>query len=99
MVATYQEIQTERPIMTDIWEFRKKYYHGENEYEFWASMIREADDLCRRHKNNEFLCQMLLVCMGDTEDRWRKASGLDFYRKDPLKSVYESLQKRLQGRG
>ena len=39
MLALNSDIISENEIWKDIWEFRKKYYHGEDNDEYWQELV------------------------------------------------------------
>lgn len=73
---------------------RKKYYHGEDNEQYWADLIDEFIAVSEKYNRNSYFDQLLLVCIDDIERRWKTTTGNPFVDKDPLKTVYERLKKQ-----
>ena len=56
-------------------------------------MIDDAEEISKKYKN-DYLDQMLLVCVDDVENRFKLATGNKYYEPDMLTVVYERLKKR-----
>lgn len=88
------DIPEEQQFMSELWMLRKKYYHGEDNEQYWTDLIDEFVAVSKRHNRNGYYDQLLLVCIDDIERRWKTATGNPFIDKDPLKTVYERLKKQ-----
>lgn len=45
----------------DVWNFHKKYINGVcDEDSFWDGVVRESDQIAKKHKNNKFVRGLLL---------------------------------------
>ena len=88
-----EDILEEQQFFGDLWNYRKKHYNGEEPQEFWAALIDDAEAISRKYKN-DYLDQMLLVCVDDVENRFKLATGNKYYEPDMLTVVYERLKKR-----
>lgn len=72
MQISGKKIPIESRFMTDFWALRKKYYTPEDQDEFWIALEKDADDLYRKYKKNEYVKKMILALVDDIEKRYRK---------------------------
>jgi len=86
------EIPVEQQFFGDLWNYRKKYYRGEDRDEFWSMLVDDANQLSKKY-NNGYFDQMLIVCVDDIERRWKITTGNPFINPDPLRTLYEKLRK------
>ena len=93
MQISYEEYEVEIQFHTDLWNFRKKYYHGEDRNGFWEELINSFEALHKKYGNSYF-DQLLLVCVNDIERRWKTAAGNPYLDPDPLQTLYETLRRK-----
>lgn len=87
-----KDFELERQLQTELWNFRKRFYYGEDKEVYWNSLINEADKLSKKHKS-DYLDRMLLVCIDDIEDRWKQSTGNPYRSPDLVTALYERLKK------
>ena len=86
------EVPEEQRFMSDFWNLRKQFYNGEEQEEFWAELIDHSDELSRKYQNSYF-DQLILVCVDDIDRRYMASIGRP-WKSDPVRNVYERIQKR-----
>lgn len=87
-----EDIAIEQSFFGELWGFRKKYYNADDSEEYWGSLINAAEGISKKYGNN-YLDQMLLVCIDDIEDRFKQATGSPYRNPDMLTTLYERLKK------
>ena len=85
------EIPEEMKFMADFWSFRKKFYKGEEQDEFWTSLIECSDELSKKY-NSLYLDQLILICVDDIDRRYMTSINKP-WKSDPLEEVYNRLQR------
>lgn len=89
--VTNKDIPEEFNAFGEFFVFRKKYYNGEDNDDFWMGLIDAADELSKAH-NSAYLDQMILICVDDIDRRYM-ASINKPWKSDPLEEVYNRLQR------
>ena len=74
MVINDTDFKTERAVMSDYWNFRKKYHSGEDRNEFWIELCDEADQISKKY-DNLYVDMLLCVCANDIESRYYASKG------------------------
>ena len=86
------KIPTEQKFMGDFWNFRKSYYSPEESDDYWTALIDAATALSEKYKI-EYLDQMILVCVDDIEQRYKKQSGSRYVCRDVVKRTYDRIRR------
>ena len=96
MKMTKDEAAVERQIQADLWEFRKKYFHGDDDAGFWIDICDEADRISKKH-NSLYMDMMLCVCANDIEARYYASKGrpVDSHLQlERAMKLYDTFAKR-----
>ena len=82
-------------ILTEYWEFVKKFYTPDTADTYWNSLIDESTALSNKY-HSRYLDMMILVCVDDIEGRFKQMypdrTAYD-ESTDPLDIVYRRLKK------
>ena len=94
------EIPDEQSFMTEYWNFRKKYYNGEEHDDFWKELVDAAEKISLKYKSL-YVDMMLCTCLLDIEIRYKKKTGSRFLESDSkqLNNVfrfYKNLKNRYE---
>ena len=97
--VTNKNIPTEYAFTGDYFNFRKKFYHPEEDDDYWTAVINESDALIRKYDCNEYLKALVLVCVDDLERRYRAANygnnpKITFIPGEVVTSVYNRIMNR-----
>lgn len=79
-------------VMTDSWNFMKKYFEPHDEEQYWEQLIDKADKIAKAH-NKDFAASLILLIVDDIEQRWKEKTN-NPYRQDVLETMYERLKRR-----
>ena len=74
MVMSENDVLAERSLMSDFWNFRKKYHTGKDSDDYWLSLIRDADNLSRKY-SSLYADMLICVCVTDIENRFYQSRG------------------------
>lgn len=93
--AEGSEIPKESEMMNDFWKFRKDYYWPEDTEEYWDRIMDAADRLSKKHKS-EYMDELLLICVYETEQRFMKTvpDGITLKPGRQLDNLYSRLKKK-----
>lgn len=53
--------------LVDFWKFTKKNWEIKNNDDYWNELIKQAGSVSEKHKNNEFISELLAVFMLEQE--------------------------------
>ena len=88
-----KEISMEKQIQTEIWNFRKEHYHGEDNDSFWQAIFDETDRISKKY-NSLYVDCMLAVCADDIETRFQISRGNDVNKLKHFDNIITMLRKK-----
>ena len=71
MRATYGDIDKERQLWIDLWEFRKAFYNPEDKPGYWQQLHAAMDALAEKH-GSDIAKDILLILYAALESRTGK---------------------------
>lgn len=87
-----KDFELERQLQTELWNFRKRFYYGEDREGYWEDLCKTVNELHEKY-NSTFLDMVLLCNTADIENRWKEAMRDPFKDPDMLTTVYKRLMK------
>ena len=91
------QIPEEKTFMSDFWDFRKKYYQPEESDDYWTELDNAANKLSKKYEDTEisdYVDQMIIVCVFEIAERWKKQTGSKYVSKDILTQTYNRLKRK-----
>ncbi len=71
--VTAKDIPEEQRMLTECWEFYKRYYYAEEEEAFWTSLVAEAKAIIAKYSACQNLARKHLTAyIEEIEERWKK---------------------------
>ena len=89
------DIPQEQTFMKDFWDFRKKFYNGEDSDDYWNSIVEETDRISKRY-NSIYVDNLLLCCVEDIEVRFNKSNGRPINELELFNHIVEVIKKGRQ---
>ena len=59
----------ESTFMAEYWTLRKRIYAPEDKDSYWNDLVKSINDMAVRFGNDEYVIQILMVCVDDIERR------------------------------
>lgn len=85
----------EKVIQVELWNFRKKYFHGEDSDDYWRKIIEESDRISRKY-NSPYVDNMLIICIEDIETRYRESAGNTVNKLEHFDHIVNILRRNYE---
>jgi len=92
MKIVKDDLEKEKAIQQELWNFRKNFYYGEESEAFWQSIINESDTISRKY-NSLYVDNMLLVCVEDIEARLHKSQNRPVDELEHFQHIVHVLER------
>lgn len=90
------KIPDEQSFMGEYWNFRKKFYQPEESNAYWEALLDESEGICQKYIStdvSDYVNQIIIVCLSDIEERWKKQTGSKYVCEDVLTRAYNRLKR------
>jgi len=92
MKINKDDLEREREIQQDLWNFRRNNYYGEDSDAFWDALCDEVNRISEKH-HSLYVDNMLLVCIEDIEARFNKSHGRSVNELEHFRHIFHVLER------
>ena len=93
--VTASDIPLEQTLMKEFWDFRKKFYNGEESDSYWESIVEETNKLSKKY-NSIYVDNLLLSCVEDIEVRFNKSKDRPINELELFEHIVNVIRKGRQ---